>query len=222
MDVLSLSSSRLPSYTELIFLVEIEVPLFEDINAVEWHNLQRLLQYATRIVWITNGGLLSGREPLFAMITGIVRGLKTEKNSLRMSTLDLDPETGGSLLESCSTIFTLLDRFSQDPADNYTLDYRQRDHTIYQSSLQPDDELNTYWQTRASERALTRVLPLEDFQDMPLQLNAEQEGAYSSIFFEPDQDFDQVLPDGCLEIELGAASVNGTVSELSSLHGHAH
>lgn len=217
-DSVSLSSSQLPRYTQHVYLVETEVPLFDSIDSTEWPNLQRLVSQATDMVWVTNGGLLSGRDPLFAMIAGIVRGLKTEKSSLRVSTLDLDLDTEGSLFENCNTIFTILDRLSHDYVEGYTLEYRQKDHIIYRSSLQPDDEMNTDWKTRVREPTLINTLPLDHFRDMPLKLNTDQAGVPGSTFFELDRDFDREILDECVEIELGAADVSSNVSLCCSVY----
>ena len=213
---MSLSSSHLPKYTQYIFLVEVETPLFDTIDSKEWQNLQCLVGQATHMVWVTTGGLLSGREPLFAMIGGIVRGLKTEKSSLRVSTLDLDLDTGGSILGNCDTMFTILDRLSQDNAEGYTLEYRQKDLIIYRGSLQPDDELNAHWQDRARESNTTHILPLDQLRHIPLQLSIREGRGYEDKSFELDPDFDRGLLDEWVEIELGAIGINGKVSLFGS------
>ena len=217
-DSVSLSSSQSPKYTRLIFLVEVEAPLFDTINPIEWQNLQTLMQQASDVLWVTNGGLLSGREPLFAMIGGIVRGLKTERSSLRVSTLDFDLDVETSLIDNYDTIFAVLDRLSQDHAEGYTLEYRQRDHIIYRSSLEPDEVLNSEMENQAREPPLTHELPLHHFTEMPLQLNVDHFGASGTMFFDPDPDFDRVLPETFVEIEVGAVGVSSKVSLIVSVH----
>lgn len=152
------------------------------------------------------------------MIAGIVRALKTEKSSLRVSTLDLDLDTGRSLLENCDTTFTILERLSQDYAEGYTLEYRQKDHIIYRSSLQPDDELNTDWKTRVWEPTLTNFLPLGHFRDVTLHINTDRAGVPGATFFDLDRDFDRDILDECVEIELGAADVSINVSLCCSVY----
>lgn len=221
-DTLSLTSSQSARYTHHVYLVESEIPLFDDINSIEWQSLQRLVGHATRIVWVTDGGLLSGRNPLFAMAAGVVRGLKTERGNLRVSTLDLDMATKDSLRDSYDTIFTILDRLSQRSAENYTLEYRQKDHIIYRSSLQPDDYLNDTWQARAREQALTHVVPLHHFDKKSLQLKVDEAVTPNTCFFEIDQDFGGALQDGCVEIKLEAVDVSskGSLHCSSTLRAH--
>ena len=156
------------------------------------------------------------------MIGGIVRGLKTEKSSLRISTLDLDLDTGGSLLENCDIIFTVLDRFSHDNAEGYTLEYRQKDLIIYGSSLQPEDDLNTHWQDRVREPSPTHVLPLCHLRDVPLQLSIGKGETFETKSFELDHAFDRGLLDEWVEIELGAISISGKVSLCGILRTAPH
>lgn len=217
-DSVSLSSSQSPKYTQLIFLVEVESPLFDTIDPVEWQNLQRLMQQASDVLWVTNGGLLSGREPLFAMIGGIVRGLKTERSSLRVSTLDLDLDVGESLVDHCDTIFAVWDRLSQDNAEGYTLEYRQKNHIIYRSSLEPDEILNSEMENQAKDPPLIHELPLHHFTEMPLQVNVDHAGTSGAIFFDLDPNFDQALPETSVEIEVSAVGVSSKVSLIVSVH----
>ena len=211
LDVTSLSSPQPARYAQQLFLAETDAPLFSDINSIEWLKLRTTLQKATHLLWVTNGGLISGREPLFSIIEGIVRGLKTEKQRLRISTIDLDERLdSGPLDEVCGTIHGLLNRLCDDGLDGYTLNYRQKDGIMYRSSLQPDNVLNEDWRSRRKEQMITESLALENLQDIGLSLESTKSGSLSTLFFEPDPAFNKALPEDFVEVLISATDVNSS------------
>ena len=138
-DMVTLEDIENIRYDRFLFVVELERPLFLDIFSAEWDGLQTCLKCARSALWVTIGSLMRGMEPLFAMVSDIPRGLKTEVQQLRVSVLDLD-----RLLEPCG--FALQSQFEQriaDPSkkDNDT-DFRIKDGITYISRLMADDTLN--------------------------------------------------------------------------------
>ena len=205
-DLLSLSDYHAPKYSRQLCLTETETPFFNNISPSEWTSLQNLLQTATRLLWVTNGGLLSGREPLFSMIGGIVRGLKTEKSSLRISTLDLDRNCDQSLLQDCKVILDIFEGLCQDSSDPYTLEYRQKEGVLYRSILQADESMNNEWDSRLSNNLADRAW--SQLEAIPLQLEIDQSGLSSAAFFKEDRSFSQPLLEGFVEIRMAAAGLS--------------
>ena len=95
-DMVTLEDIQNIRYDRFLFVIELERPLFLDIFSAAWDGLQTCRKCARSALWVTNGSLMRGREPLFAMVSDIPRGLKTEVQQLRFSVLDLD-----RLLEPC-------------------------------------------------------------------------------------------------------------------------
>ena len=205
LDLLSLSDYHPPKYGRQLCLVETEAPFFNDISLPEWNSFQNLLQTATHLLWLTNGGLLSGREPMFSMIGGIVRGLKTEKTSLRISTLDLDRKSDESFPQDCEAIFNIFDGLCRDSSEAYTLEFRQKEGVIYRSTLQADENMNDEWHSRVRNNITDRQW--SQVEAFPLQLDIEHSGLLREAFFKGDQDFSQPLPDGFVEIRMAAAGL---------------
>ena len=215
-ELLCLSSSQESKYPWLLFLTEIEAPLFNDIDSTEWCNLQKLLQKASHVLWVTNGGLAAGREPLFAMTGGILRGLKSERSSLKISTLDLDQAGNVLSLEQWTIIYALLNRLHGDSGRTYNLEYREKDGILYQSSLQPDDELNEEWLSRAQMQTSTESSTLEHYRGVSLQVDNDQPARLDTAFFTRNHDIHQDLSDTCVEVEVSVAGVNSKVASFFS------
>lgn len=227
LDITSLSNLQPAKYTQQLFLADTDAPLFSDVNSNEWLKLRVVLQQATCILWVTNGGLISGRQPLFSIVAGIVRALKTERHSLRISTLDLDHDLdSGSLDDICNTIYDLLEKLRDDGIDDYNLEYRQKNGIIYRSSLQPDDVLNRTWRSKGQTQMTTESLPLESFKDTGLSLEVDS-GSPKTVSFKPDAVFNEPLSEDCVEVCISAidmgsnaiAALKGNCNFNEILHG---
>ena len=206
-------------YEHVVFLVETGTSFFLDVTKLEWEGLQQILKHAKSAIWVTNGGLLSGREPLHAMISGIVRGLKTENSQRRISVLDLDHPSPGILPEaSCDAILTLLYQNDDESNETYNLEYRYKDGVMYASSLQIDDALNDARRSRSKPHTESRNCHLKDFDNEPLKLTLNENNSQPSILFTDDQDFLSPLPDDHLEISVKAIGVDHNVSTPGFCH----
>lgn len=210
--LVSLDSSAVPNCKRLIFLTEIIAPMFNDITATEWKGLQGLLRRASSVLWVTNGGLLNGREPMFAMISGIARGISTEMNHLHLSLLDLDQDIEKSVSETCE----LLLQFERNVADKSTeryREYRRRDGIVFTARLQADRFLNERSRAEAEYTESLELTRLDKLKHTPLQLQIENPGILSTVYFREDTELSQSLKDDCVEIEVKAIGVNNKVRE---------
>lgn len=136
-----------------------------------------------------------------------MRGLKIEKSSRRISTLDLDRDYDKSFLQDCKTIFNVFERLCQECSEAYTLEYQQKEGVLYRNNLQADENMNNEWDSRARYNITDR--PLSQLEALPLQLEIEQSGLLGAAFFKEDRDFAQPVPDGFVEIRMAAAGLSG-------------
>ena len=216
-DMMTLEDVDNIHYSRFLFVVELERPLFLDITSAEWDGLQTCLKCARSALWVTNGSLIQGREPLFAMVSGIARGLKTEINRLRFSVLDLDRFPGPSDLE-------LLSQFEQRIADTSNkdddTDFRRDDGITYVSRLMADDKLNEQSRAKADQQISIQETALKSLRSTPVQLDIDKPGVLSTLYFKHDHDFDHPLADDLVEIEVVAAGVNN--KDIAVLTGRHH
>ena len=213
-DLRSLLDSTNLTSRQYIFLVEIEAPLFDHITEAEWQGLQTIVSNAKSLLWVTNGSLLAGKQPLFATVSGIVRGLKTEKQQLRLATLDLDLDESTPNDPTFDLIYELHLRVS-DPSKSYNdWEYRQRSGITYISRLMPDEGLNDVASAKAQRLNSTTEMPLSQFKNNPLQLKSDQSGYY----FEQAREFMTPLDDNDVDLEVKALSIQeqGTMDVMKS------
>lgn len=184
--------------------------MFNDITEKEWKSLQTLLKSASSALWVTNGALLKSQQPMFAMISGIARGISTEMNHLRLSLLDLDQEMGQSVSKTCEILLQFERRVADESTENYT-EYRQRDGIIFTSRLQADHSLNESSRAEAEHQKSGELVCLDKLKQTPLRLDIETPSILSSVYFREDHELNQPLKDDCVEIEVKAIGVNSRV-----------
>ena len=216
-DMVNLKDVDNIRYDRFLFVVELERSLFLDITSSEWDGLQTCLKCARSALWVTNGSLMRGREPLFAMISGVARGLKTEVNRLRFSVLDLDRFPEPSDLE-------MLSRFEQRIADTSNKDddteFRRNEGITYISRLMADDTLNEQSRAKEDQQISTRETSLKSLRSIPFQLDIDKPGVLSTLYFKPDHAFDHPVADDHVEIEVVAAGINN--KDIAVVTGRHH
>ena len=219
-DMFSIEDCRGIRSARLLFLVEIDRPFFLDANPAEWDGLQTCLRLARSALWVTHGGLMDGREPLFAMISGIARGLKIEMSHLRFSVLDLDEDLKSSLSEICD-LLTRFERRAADPNhDDDDMEFRRRQGLTYISRLVVDPLLNETSKARKGEQFSTTSAMLQDLRRTPVRLDIDKPGVLSTLYFKEDHDFSSPLADDHLEIEVARAGINN--KDIAVLTGRHH
>ncbi|KAJ4413900.1 Type I Iterative PKS [Gnomoniopsis sp. IMI 355080] len=212
----------LQDHQRFIFLVETESPFFLDVTDTEWGHLQSVFSRLTSCLWLTSGDLLAGKEPLYAMISGLVRGMRTESSSLRFDILDLDsvPTNAASDSDILRLIAQLEARVADRQRTNEDYEFRYKEGILHVSRLTADDNLCEEAKALAhSDRACSRV-PLKDIGSKPLRLAIEKPGVLSTVYFTQDQDFDKPLLADEVEIAVKYAGVNN--KDIAVLTGRHH
>ncbi|KAH8165552.1 hypothetical protein CIB48_g2685 [Xylaria polymorpha] len=218
-DILPLREIDTARYRRFIFLLETTEPFFIDVTPQEWKDLQSALKFATSSLWLTKGDLMTGKEPLYAMIAGLAKGFKTEDNSIRFSTLDLDEAPHDSQTEIFTLVGQLESSVSSKTGIDHDSEWRYKDGVLYVSRLTPDDSLNRSSKALANSSAIEQV-PLKDLKQTPLQIAIEKPGVLSTIYFKPDTDFMKPLASDEVEIEVKQAGVNN--KDIAVLTGRHH
>lgn len=86
----SLRDCLIPPNSRVVMLAESERTLLANIEETEFEKVKHILGNASSILWITNGGLLKGKRPKFAMARGLARSIISEQASIKFTTLDID------------------------------------------------------------------------------------------------------------------------------------
>ena len=219
-DMVALGSVDNIRFGRLLFLVELEVPFFLDATPTEWDDLKICLKSSSSALWVTSGSLLDGKEPVFAMISGIACGLKTEMNSLHLSLLDLDQKPKSSDLGMCDLLLRFEKRVSNVADKKDDSEFRLKDGIIYISRLYPDHALNEQSRAKAEQQTSTQEMPIKSLRSTPLRLDIDKPAVLSTIYFRKDHEFDLPLEDDHVEIEVQTAGINN--KDLAVLTGRHH
>ncbi|ROV93464.1 hypothetical protein VPNG_09630 [Cytospora leucostoma] len=67
--------------------------LLSTLTETDLAAIQSITNSASTLLWVTAGGLLEGKKPEHAMVSGLARSVRSEQVSLDFRTLDLDRET---------------------------------------------------------------------------------------------------------------------------------
>ena len=206
---LSLYDAPSAKYSQHLYLVEINEPIFEDISPVEWLNPRTLLHKAKSLLWVTNGVLLNEGNPSFAMVEGFLRGLKTERRQVQIATLDLDREavdhTLGATYEFVAAI--LVDLTSHKAGESYCMGYRLSKGMMYQCFLQPNEVLNQDWQRKQAGSVTPTLTSIRELQDIGLRVVTGKWDHRKSIVFERDPVFEARIANDCVEIAVHVSSI---------------
>ncbi|KAM0813112.1 putative KR domain-containing protein [Seiridium cardinale] len=74
----------------VIFLADFEGPLLRTATKHEFDSIREIINSTSSLLWVTTGGLLEGKHPDFAMVSGLVRTVSSEQASLDFRTIDID------------------------------------------------------------------------------------------------------------------------------------
>lgn len=169
------SSLQLLAGSTVISLVEASNPLLATISREEMDALKLITDNASTILWVTNGDMLSGARPDFALVAGLSRALMLEQPALQFLTYDInnpskDPE------RSAQNILDVILGRDRALAD---YEYVENDGVVHISRFTPDNDLNSaFRQKQGSEKV---DLSLQEAQ--PVQIALDQPGQFDNIYF---------------------------------------
>lgn len=196
-------------------LAELEGPVLSRMTNVTLSAIQNIVKKADSVIWITNGGLLNGRYPEFSLVFGFANVVMIEQPSVRLSTIDFDPDDT-DYARSASLII------KQEIALQNDIENQLDNHIIvdngapYISRYVLDDIENMGFSPQ-----LQPVLGKDGFKP-GLSLDFRQVGDIESFFFRPTP-LGEVVLDGTqvmLEPKLYALSRKVCSSSANLLFGY--
>ncbi len=170
--------------------------MFTNVTDEEWDCLKQKILTASSSLWVTRGSLAAGRNPEYAMITGLVSALRTESKSLKFLTADIEDDATVPLLETFEDLLKL-----EELADNHSpegdAEFRAEGGLIHVSRLTTDDELN-----EATQGIEKRLAQLELPQETVFQFVLEKPAALETAHLEEGQRFVEKLEDDSCQIKV--------------------
>lgn len=124
----------------VVLLVDCEGPFLAQLQEEQLDSLIRLTESASSIIWVTCGGLLSGKHPEFAMTEGAARVIRNEKQSLDLVTLDFDVEDTSA--DRVATLVSDVAGRQRVLGRNGEVEYYMKDGAAYIGRLVSHREVN--------------------------------------------------------------------------------
>lgn len=113
----------------VVLLEDAESPLLANLTADQLHHLVSLTDEASKIVWVTCGGLLTGERPEFGMTEGLARVIRRERASVDLVTIDFDIDSTPEL-RVATLVHDVIAR-QRDAGVNGEVEYRLENGVVY-------------------------------------------------------------------------------------------
>jgi malonyl CoA-acyl carrier protein transacylase/NADPH:quinone reductase-like Zn-dependent oxidoreductase len=123
-----------------IMLVDLEGPLLATLEEGELAAIQNITGAASAILWVSCGGLLTGKIPEYSMAVGLARSIASEQNSLDLAVLDFDLENTSA--EDVTDIIITIARRQRAKFEPRESEYYVSRGMVYITRLMPSDDVN--------------------------------------------------------------------------------
>ena len=163
-ELVPLHRTQSLSNKRVICLAEVHQPLFTACSEEEWAGAKKVLLDSRSSVWVTRGNLLRNGQPEYAMISGLIAAVHTEKKGSHTLSLDLDIDD--SIQSDQFTNILQVEARAMDYTLGDDFEYRVKKGIIYTSRLVDDEKLNkvansTEPPAGPPESVVRRSLPME-------------------------------------------------------------
>lgn len=165
-----------------IMLAELEGPLLARMTPSEMTAVQHYTQHATTAMWVTDGGVLQGRDPEKSLIFGLAKAIMIEHPSFHLCSLDIDLESKSrELVDSALLVVETEIAFHLDPHAKMDTELVEKDGLVYISRYVSDHAENTNFEHHLIlSSSLSEVPQGED----AFTLRFEKIGKVESFYFD--------------------------------------
>lgn len=208
-DVSHLSSQDLEA-AKCIVAVEVDQPLFSQIDRDELEAVKSIILKARSTLWLTRGGApFECSIPEASMFVGLARSIRGEEPGVNLTTLDIDPESPESVwVDRALQVMKL-----QDEESNIEHEFVERGGALHVSRVVPDERLSNLVSTAVQDDKATvkreESVPQPLRQDgRPLKMELAKTGDLDSFVFRDDDTFSATLGSDQVEIEVKAVGLD--------------
>ncbi len=186
-----------------VFLPELDTSFLDLIHGDNYTGLQKLVTTASSVLWLTQGGGASSRNPHAELVTGFARTIRAENPALKFITLAF--EAAESVALACDTTMKVLEAvFAHDDKDNA---FYSSNGNIYISRIVEANYMNTAISTKTkSPRPQPTSFGKDPERRLKMQLGSP--GLLDTLQFDDDPVYDEPLLDGQIEFKVKASALN--------------
>jgi hypothetical protein len=199
-----LNTAALPSRSVVISTLEAHQPLLSTMSSDEMALVKIITDSASKILWLTNGDLLSGSRPDFAPVLGLSRSLMLEQPSLQFAVFDID-DTCSSFDTTAQNVGNIVHQLIHDSSPDS--EFAQKGGVIHVVRLGPEEHLNAQFRLKQDEEPID--IPVGDAGRC--ELNIKHPGQMDTIRFVKKAWKDALGPEE-VEIQVKSVGMNAKVS----------
>lgn len=202
-----LTAEHVAAESTVFNLCEVNAPLLSVTSEEDMKRIKIITDGASSLVWVTNGNMLEGDKPDYALASGLARTLSLEQPSLKFYNFDVDEPDVNAHITSQRLISVL-----NQPGAKEDLEFVQRKGVVHISRFTPDEEINKEF--RVKQGLETSDSSLGDVGDV--RLDIKHPGQFDTVYFkqlEPPQSI------GETEVRVKVASVGMNAKDYYVLAG---
>ncbi|GKZ25415.1 type I Iterative Polyketide synthase (PKS) [Aspergillus brasiliensis] len=176
---------------------------------------QHLAANTASMVWVTTCGLVKGRNPDGAFVSGLLRTLGTENPAGQFLSVDIDAEdfqVPGLEMDELVRCLVEQELLLQPTLDNngppeVNRDLVWQDGTMWTSRIVPDGQLQGYAEVAPTRQEVdVSARPLSSLG--PVRAAFETPGILTSLYFRPYTELLQPLPRDYIDVKVDAVGLN--------------
>ena len=181
----------------VVMLADLEGPLLATLRETELSMIQAVTNTASKLLWVSAGGLLVGKKPQHAMAAGLARSVTSEQLSLDFRTVDLDLDNT-SVDDATEFIARIAEKQGSNDVRSET-EYYVSNGLPHISRLLPNGKLNSIYSAEKKEAKPT------EFDSEAYLIGKVQSG---NIVFESDVRAEQPLAADEVEVQVSVSTLN--------------
>ena len=171
--------------------------------------LRRVTDKTTNLIWLTGASYMDGASPDLTLANGLSRALMLEQPSLRFVVLDVGSSSKMSKSDRigvCDNVEKAL--FADDIPDDK--EFVSKNGLLHVSRFVPDSGLNGRFSGRRNQEPCEMTLE----EASPARLSIKKVGIMDTIYFQQESEPADELPEGEVDIDVKAVSLNAKVWSL--------
>ena len=206
LDLTEVCEASIPPQAIVVSTLEAMSPLLSTISEEDLKHVKVLTNRAGKLLWITNGNLLSGNQPDHALIRGIAGPLMLEQPALQLQIFDVDdPLT--EVDKTTQNVRNAIEKLFSDPVSEPEL--AQKEGVVHALRWEPEDPLTAQFDLKQSEGVTEMAL-----RDVGrCELSIKDPGQMDTIHF-VTKEFEVPLPTDHVEVQVKSVGMNAKVDDL--------
>ena len=133
----------------VVMLADFEGPLLASLDVEELSAIQSIINSVSSLLWVSPGGLLTGKHPEYAMSAGLARSITSEQIALNFTTLDFDIDNTSS--QDVTSIITKIAQSQNHRGGIRESEYYVSKGLLHISRLLPNTDLNSVFSVYKKE-----------------------------------------------------------------------